>query len=75
MRSNWKKSCASAGRQKITTRDKVSLRMNALVTFQVSDAAMAVSTSEDHRQALHMLPTPSKRRLNLAEVDLIRVPN
>jgi hypothetical protein len=39
--------------QEIMTRDKVSLRMNALVTFRVSDAAVAVSTSEDHRQALY----------------------
>jgi regulator of protease activity HflC (stomatin/prohibitin superfamily) len=38
--------------QEIMTRDKVSLRMNALVTFRVSDATVAVSTSEDHRQAL-----------------------
>ena len=39
--------------QEIMTRDKVSLRMNALVTFRVADAARAVSTAEDHRQALY----------------------
>ena len=39
--------------QEIMPRDKVSLRMNALVTFRVADAARAVSTAEDHRQALY----------------------
>ncbi len=39
--------------QEIMTRDKVTLRMNALVTFKVADAARAVTTVEDFKQALY----------------------
>ncbi len=39
--------------QEIMTRDKVTLRMNALVTFKVTDAARAVSAVDDFRQALY----------------------
>jgi regulator of protease activity HflC (stomatin/prohibitin superfamily) len=39
--------------QDIITRDKVTLRMNALVTFKVADAALAVTVVEDFRQALY----------------------
>jgi regulator of protease activity HflC (stomatin/prohibitin superfamily) len=39
--------------QEIITRDKVTLRMNALVTFKVADAALAVTAVEDFRQALY----------------------
>jgi regulator of protease activity HflC (stomatin/prohibitin superfamily) len=39
--------------QEIMTKDKVTLRMNALVTFRVTDAARAVTTVEDFKQALY----------------------
>jgi regulator of protease activity HflC (stomatin/prohibitin superfamily) len=39
--------------QDIITADKVTLRMNAVVTFKVVDALKAVTTVEDHRQALY----------------------
>jgi regulator of protease activity HflC (stomatin/prohibitin superfamily) len=39
--------------QDIITRDKVTLRLNALVTFKVADAAAAVTVVEDFRQALY----------------------
>jgi len=39
--------------QEIMTADKVTLRMNAVVTFKVADALTAVTTVEDHRQALY----------------------
>jgi regulator of protease activity HflC (stomatin/prohibitin superfamily) len=40
------------GGQEIMTADKVTLRMNAVVTFKVADALKAVTAVEDHRQAL-----------------------
>jgi regulator of protease activity HflC (stomatin/prohibitin superfamily) len=39
--------------QEIMTADKVTLRLNALVTFRVADAVKAVTEVEDHAQALH----------------------
>lgn len=39
--------------QEIITADKVTLRMNALVTYRVSDAKRAVSATDDYRQALY----------------------
>ncbi len=39
--------------QEIMTADKVTLRLNALVTFRVTDAVKAVTEVEDHAQALH----------------------
>mgnify|MGYP000644554033 CR=1 FL=1 len=36
----------------LMTSDKVSLRMNALVTYRIADARKAVSSTEDVRQAL-----------------------
>jgi regulator of protease activity HflC (stomatin/prohibitin superfamily) len=39
--------------QDIMTADKVTLRMNAVVTYRVVDARMAVSTVDDVRQALY----------------------
>jgi hypothetical protein len=39
--------------QDIITADKVTLRVNAVVTFKVRDAVRAVTTVEDHRQALY----------------------
>lgn len=39
--------------QDIMTADKVTVRLNAVVTFKVADALKAVTLVEDHRQALH----------------------
>lgn len=39
--------------QEIMTADKVTLRMNAVVTYRVADARNAVSTTNDVRQALY----------------------
>jgi regulator of protease activity HflC (stomatin/prohibitin superfamily) len=41
------------GGQEIMTLDKVTLRMNALVTYKVVDPRVALSESEDVRQALY----------------------
>lgn len=41
------------GGQEIMTADKVTLRVNALVTYRVADARRAVSSSDDARQALY----------------------
>ena len=39
--------------QEIMTADKVTLRLNAVVTYKVADALRAVTAVEDHRQALY----------------------
>jgi regulator of protease activity HflC (stomatin/prohibitin superfamily) len=39
--------------QEIMTADKVTLRMNAVITYRVADARKAVSTTDDVRQALY----------------------
>jgi regulator of protease activity HflC (stomatin/prohibitin superfamily) len=39
--------------QEIMTADKVTLRLNALVTYRVTDARLAVSVADDARQALY----------------------
>jgi len=39
--------------QEIMTADKVTLRMNAVVTFKVADPLRAVSAVDDYRQALY----------------------
>jgi regulator of protease activity HflC (stomatin/prohibitin superfamily) len=39
--------------QEIMTADKVTLRLNAVVTFKVADPLKAVSTVEDYRQTLY----------------------
>ncbi|MCO6459750.1 MAG: slipin family protein [Pirellulaceae bacterium] len=44
---------ADVSGQEIMTNDKVSLRMNALVTYRIADARKAVSTVDDVRQALY----------------------
>jgi regulator of protease activity HflC (stomatin/prohibitin superfamily) len=44
---------ADVSGQEIITSDKVSLRVNLLVTWQVAEAARAVATSADHAQALY----------------------
>lgn len=41
------------GGQEIMTADKVTLRLNALVTYRVVDARLAVSATDDARQALY----------------------
>ncbi|MGE0756965.1 MAG: slipin family protein [Pirellulaceae bacterium] len=44
---------ADVSGQEIMTHDKVSLRMNALVTYRIADARKAVSSTDDVRQALY----------------------
>jgi regulator of protease activity HflC (stomatin/prohibitin superfamily) len=44
---------ADVAGQEIMTADKVTLRLNAVVTFRVVDALRAVTAVEDHRQALY----------------------
>src|SRR4029078_2820987 len=39
--------------QEIMTADKVTLRLNAVVTYKVADPLKAVTTVEDYRQALY----------------------
>jgi len=39
--------------QEIMTADKVTLRLNALVTYRIADARLAVSATDDARQALY----------------------
>ncbi len=39
--------------QEIMTADKVTLRMNAIVTYRVTDARQAVATADDVRQAIY----------------------
>src|SRR6266853_6475515 len=39
--------------QEIMTADKVTLRLNALVTYRVADARLAVTVVDDFRQALY----------------------
>jgi len=44
---------ADVSGQEIMTADKVTLRMNAVVTYRVTDARRAVTASDDARQALY----------------------
>ena len=44
---------ADVAGQEIMTADKVTLRLNAVVTFKVADPLRAVSAVEDHRQTLY----------------------
>jgi regulator of protease activity HflC (stomatin/prohibitin superfamily) len=39
--------------QEIMTADKVTLRLNALVTYRIADVALSLSVSDDARQALY----------------------
>jgi len=48
-----RESTADVSGQEIMTADKVSLRMNAVVTYHVIDARKAVCASDDARQALY----------------------
>ena len=49
--------------QEIMTADKVTLRLNALVTYRVADARLAVSVVDDARQALYRETQPVLRAL------------
>jgi regulator of protease activity HflC (stomatin/prohibitin superfamily) len=44
---------ADVSGQELMTADKVTLRLNALVTYRIADARKAVSTTDDVRQALY----------------------
>jgi regulator of protease activity HflC (stomatin/prohibitin superfamily) len=44
---------ADVAGQEIMTADKVTLRMNAMVTYRIVDARVAVTASDDARQALY----------------------
>jgi len=44
---------ADVGGQDVMTADKVTLRLNVVVTYRVTDARLAVMTAEDPRQALY----------------------
>jgi regulator of protease activity HflC (stomatin/prohibitin superfamily) len=48
-----RESTADINGQEIMTSDKVSLRMNALVSYRVVDARKAVTSSDDFRQAIY----------------------
>lgn len=50
---DMRESQIDVGGQEIMTLDKVTLRMNALVTFAIKDARRAVSTTNDVRQSLY----------------------
>jgi regulator of protease activity HflC (stomatin/prohibitin superfamily) len=50
---NLREQVADIAGQEIMTADKVTLRMNAVVTFKVADPEKAVTTVEDYRQALY----------------------
>jgi regulator of protease activity HflC (stomatin/prohibitin superfamily) len=57
-RVHWKavdlrEQVADVGGQEIITSDKVSLRVNLVVTWQVEDAVKAAAASADHAQALY----------------------
>ena len=47
--------------QGIMTADKVTLRLNAVVTYKVADPLKAISTVEDHREALYREAQPALR--------------
>jgi regulator of protease activity HflC (stomatin/prohibitin superfamily) len=48
-----RESMADVSGQEILTADKVTLRMNAVVTYRIVDARKAVSATDDVRQALY----------------------
>ncbi|MCU0962278.1 MAG: slipin family protein [Pirellulaceae bacterium] len=50
---DMRETTADVSGQEIMTSDKVSLRMNALVTYRIADARKAVSSTDDVRQALY----------------------
>jgi regulator of protease activity HflC (stomatin/prohibitin superfamily) len=50
---DMRETTADVSGQEIMTADKVSLRMNALVTYRIADARKAVSSTDDVRQALY----------------------
>ena len=52
---DMRETMADIGGQEIMTADKVTMRMNAVVTYRIVDARKAVSLSDDVRQALYRL--------------------
>jgi regulator of protease activity HflC (stomatin/prohibitin superfamily) len=50
---DMRETTADVSGQEIMTNDKVSLRMNAVVTYRIADARKAVSSTDDVRQALY----------------------
>jgi regulator of protease activity HflC (stomatin/prohibitin superfamily) len=58
--------------QEIMTADKVTLRMNAVVTYKVADPVKAVTTVEDYRQALYREAQLALRGVvGMRELDLL----
>ena len=53
VQEDLRETMADIAGQEIMTADKVTLRMNAVVTYRVIDARKAVSTVEDAKQALY----------------------
>jgi regulator of protease activity HflC (stomatin/prohibitin superfamily) len=53
VQEDLRETMADIAGQEIMTADKVTLRMNAVVTYRVVDARQAVSTVEDAKQALY----------------------
>ncbi len=53
VRVDMRETMIDVGGQELMTADKVTLRLNALVTYRVTDARQSVSASDDARQALY----------------------
>ena len=53
LRVDMRETMVDVGGQEMMTADKVTLRMNALVTYRVVDARQSVSVADDARQALY----------------------
>jgi hypothetical protein len=53
VRVDMRETMVDVGGQDIMTADKVTLRLNALVTYRVVDARQSVSVADDARQALY----------------------
>jgi len=53
MRVDMRETMVDVGGQEIMTADKVTLRLNALVTYRVVDARQSVSVADDARQSLY----------------------
>ncbi len=53
LRVDMRETIVDVGGQEIMTADKVTLRLNALVTYRVVDARQSVSVADDARQALY----------------------
>jgi regulator of protease activity HflC (stomatin/prohibitin superfamily) len=53
IRVDMRETMVDVGGQEMMTSDKVTLRMNAAVTYRVTDARLSVSATDDVRQALY----------------------